>query len=211
MMYAYNEVYLAKARVTLACMFDYAVNTCKMNINKFYEKFINSEYSVLFACGDTSTIAGKSGIELAYEVMTADGDELEFLNPVYSASRSPEYWLGFYLAYYQWVRNISFSRITENVEITDILLMYKKYHEMDILAFVEALDDMRLSESRLTRLKVYRTRLGLSQKQLANQADIPLRTLQQYEQRQKNINNAKAEYVLNLSKVLYCKPEDILE
>ena len=42
-------------------------------------------------------------------------------------------------------------------------------------------------------------------------ADIPLKTIQQYEQRQKNINKARAEYVIRLSRVLQCEPEDLLE
>ena len=41
--------------------------------------------------------------------------------------------------------------------------------------------------------------------------DIPIKTIQQYEQRQKNINKAQAEYVIRLSNVLNCKPQDLLE
>ena len=211
MMHAYDEIYLGKARTTLACMFDYAVNTCQVDIGLFYDIFLKSDYSELFECGDSSTIAGKSGIELAYEVMKTYDEDFEFFAPIYSESRSSEYWLGYYLAYYQWVRNISFERITDRIEITDIQLMYKKYHEMDVMAFVEALDVMRTDANQMSRVKEYRLRLGLSQKQLSERANIPLRTLQQYEQKQKNINNAKAEYVINLSKALYCKADDILE
>ena len=51
----------------------------------------------------------------------------------------------------------------------------------------------------------------MSQKELANKTEIPLRTIQQYEQKQKNINKAQAEYLIRLSKALYCEPEDLLE
>jgi transcriptional regulator with XRE-family HTH domain len=51
----------------------------------------------------------------------------------------------------------------------------------------------------------------MSQSELAEQSGVPLRTIQQYEQGQKNINRARAEYVIALSKVLYCRPEDLLE
>lgn len=40
---------------------------------------------------------------------------------------------------------------------------------------------------------------------------IPMRTIQQYEQRQKNINKAKAEYVVMLAKTLFCTGEDLIE
>jgi transcriptional regulator with XRE-family HTH domain len=91
--------------------------------------------------------------------------------------------------------------------------MYRKYHEMDITQFVDALDEMR-SEARMcqgSRLKEYRRLLQMSQSELAEQSGVPLRTIQQYEQGQKNINHARAEYVIALSKVLYCRPEDLLE
>ena len=52
---------------------------------------------------------------------------------------------------------------------------------------------------------------GLSQKELANMTSIPIRTIQQYEQKQKNINNAQANYVLSLAQALSCSPKDILE
>ena len=51
----------------------------------------------------------------------------------------------------------------------------------------------------------------LSQKELAEKANVPLRTIQQYEQKQKNINHARADYVIRLAKALYCRPEDLLE
>jgi DNA-binding transcriptional regulator YiaG len=135
------------------------------------------------------------------------------IKPVFSIERSKEYWLGFYLAYYQWYRNLPFAQITERVGIGDIQSMYRKYHEMDITQFVDALDEMR-SEARMrqmSRLKEYRRLLQMSQSELAEQSGVPLRTIQQYEQGQKNINHARAEYVIALSKVLYCRPEDLLE
>lgn len=62
-----------------------------------------------------------------------------------------------------------------------------------------------------SRLKTYRRLIGLSQVELAEKANVPLRTLQQYEQRQKNINKAQAEYVIRLADSLNCHPADLLE
>jgi transcriptional regulator with XRE-family HTH domain len=53
--------------------------------------------------------------------------------------------------------------------------------------------------------------LGFSQLQLANETGIPIRTIQQYEQGQKNINKAQAEYIIKLAKALYCEPSELLE
>lgn len=65
--------------------------------------------------------------------------------------------------------------------------------------------------SKETHLKEMRLRNGLSQSQLAAASGVPLRTIQQYEQRQKNINKAQFEYIVRLSRVLNCEPVQLLE
>jgi transcriptional regulator with XRE-family HTH domain len=62
-----------------------------------------------------------------------------------------------------------------------------------------------------TNLKHIRMLAGMTQNELASQSGIPLRTIQQYEQRQKDINKAKAEYLILLSKTLQCSPEALIE
>ena len=62
-----------------------------------------------------------------------------------------------------------------------------------------------------TNLKLLRQKAGLSQRELADLSSVPVRTIQQYEQRQKNINKAQAEYLVVLAKVLYCEVEDLME
>lgn len=62
-----------------------------------------------------------------------------------------------------------------------------------------------------TNLKLLRHQAGLTQKQLADLSGIPLRTIQQYEQRRKNINKAQAEYLIMLARSLSCEAEDLLE
>ena len=51
----------------------------------------------------------------------------------------------------------------------------------------------------------------MSQSELAGLTGIPIRTLQAYEQCQKNINNASVDYVIRLSKALNCDIEMLLE
>ncbi len=55
-----------------------------------------------------------------------------------------------------------------------------------------------------TNLKMRRLAVGLRQRRLAELSGIPLRTIQQYEQCQKNINRAATEYIAMLAKVLRC-------
>ena len=71
--------------------------------------------------------------------------------------------------------------------------------------------EMRQESRAETYLKKLRQRAGLSQSVLAEETGIPVKTIQQYEQRRKDINKAQVEYVIRLSKALCCEPQDILE
>ena len=55
--------------------------------------------------------------------------------------KSPEYWAGWALAYYQWYTARPFMKIYKVVTIEDLLKMYSVYHEMDIMKFVEAINE----------------------------------------------------------------------
>ena len=56
-----------------------------------------------------------------------------------------------------------------------------------------------------------REAFGLSQSELAHRANVGLRTIQMYEQRNKDINHAQATTLYRLSRVLGCEMEDLLE
>ena len=87
--------------------------------------------------------------------------------------------------------------------------MYSKYHEMDISQFVDHINELSDIKKQQTfkRLRKY---AGLSQKELADKTGVPLRTIQQYEQGQKNIAHARTEVVVRLSRALYCNIEELL-
>ena len=211
MIHAYDKLYLEKARTSLARMFDFAVNDLKFEISNFFELFIISGYADLFGKGDIRTIAGCSGIELTYTVLDKCNISYKRITPGNIVDRSREYWTGWALAYYQFYSGLSFASIEKLVPISDIVAMYNPYHEMDIHQFVDRMNLLihaNRQEANLKRLRMY---AQLSQSELARESEIPLRTIQQYEQRQKNINKAGADYVITLARVLGCNAEDLLE
>lgn len=63
----------------------------------------------------------------------------------------------------------------------------------------------------MSNLKEMRTRRGMTQAQLADASGVGLRMIQQYEQRQNDINKAAAVTVYQMAKALHCAVEDILE
>ena len=211
MMYAYDTNLFFKAQISCAWMFDYGVAVCGLALRDFYARFLASDISERFERGDSAVVAGMSGVEMAMKVIWDSEPGISLPKSMFSIDRSPEYWLGWSLAYYQWSKNIPFRKITENVGIDSIANMYHKYHEMDIRQFADRLDEMRESAKKESSLKRLRTYAGLSQSELADMTGISVRTIQAYEQMQKNINNASIDYVYRISKALNCDIEMLLE
>ncbi|MCD8077566.1 MAG: helix-turn-helix domain-containing protein [Lachnospiraceae bacterium] len=211
MICAYDKVYLAKARISLGRMLDVAVYDLAYDLEDFFNLFITSGVAGRFEQGDFSLIAGMSGVELAYTVLECSGKEIKRVRPEYTADRSEEYWIGWALAYYQWETAMSFAEIVRHVPIRTILSLYSPYHEMDIRQFCDKMTELYRAAKPETNLKSLRRRAGFSQRELAALSGVPVRTIQQYEQRQKNINKAQAEYLVRLSRVLCCGVEELME
>jgi len=211
MTHAYDKVYLDKARSALGRMLDFAVHDLRHDIAEFFDLFISTSTAERFESGDFALLVGKSGVELAYEVLDRALGNVERISPRYTANRSEEYWTGWALAYYQWETSLSFREIVRYVPIKEIRALYSPYHEMDIRQFADKMNDLYLAAKPDTNLKTLRQRAGLSQRELAERSGVPLRTIQQYEQRQKQINKAQAEYLAMLAKALRCDIEDLIE
>ncbi len=208
MIHAYDKNYLSKAQNNLASMLDFAVYDLKEDLSSFYKKFLQSKISSQFERGESTVIVGKSGVELALDVM---GDESLASKYRPAANRTPEYWCGWALAYFQWQTNLCFREINKFIPISEVLAMYSPYHEMDISQFCDKMIELYNKRKNNTNLKALRLDAGLSQSELAEISDIPVRTIQQYEQNQKNINAAKVETVVKLAKALNCTVESLME
>ena len=92
-----------------------------------------------------------------------------------------------------------------------IIEMYPVYHEMDIRQFTDHMDELMKGAHPYTRLKAKRQNCGLSQSQLASASGVAIRQIQLFEQRQRDINNAAAITLFQLSKPLHCRVEHLLE
>ena len=62
----------------------------------------------------------------------------------------------------------------------------------------------------VSRLQMYRKRLGMSQQELSEKSGVNLRTLQEYEVGRKDLCRAAAGTVLLLSRALWCRPSDLI-
>ena len=211
MMHAYREIYLNKAQSALGTAFDYAVNRCKIPGDDFAKMFSTSTLSKQMENGDPSVVAGKSGIEIAIEVITETLGKAPEAKPKERYSRSKEYWVGWAIAYYQWYSVKPYSVIFEALPFRDLENMYPTLHEADISKFVDIADERIKEFYTDTNLKRIRKAYGYTQAELAKQSGVSLRSIQMYEQRNKDINKASVETIYLLAKELGCTVEDLIE
>ena len=211
MFHAYREEYIAGAQRALGDMLDFAVNTCGLDATEFWSLFLVSDVSHQMEMGNPSFVSGKTGCELMRMVMTQSGlEEPEEEDAMY-IDRSPEYWAGWAVGYYQWYTVRSFRRIDQALPIAEVIAMYPVYHEMDILQFIQTANERYDSVHIRTNLALRRSYAGLSQRELSEEAQVPLRQIQLFEQRRRDINKAGALTVMKLARVLQCRSEDLLE
>ena len=212
MVHAYNQVYLTDAMTNLAEALDVAVHVYNFKLDFFMHLFINSGIAAQFEVGNPRYIAGKSGIELVQCVVEKlyGEDSLKRIKTSFS-NPSVEYWTGWVLAYYQWSSGKAFRDIQKIITVEELSKKYHPYHEMDEEKIVEYINSKAEHSETVRRLQAYRKQLGMSQSELAKEAGINLRTLQQYEIGAKDINKAAASSVIALSKVLKCKPEALCD
>jgi len=210
-MRAYKEIYLHNAARNFGSMLDYAVNDCEIAGGFFLHMFVASGLAEQFARGNPKFIAGMSGIELAIAAIeSATGSRLA-AQPAARYYRTAEYWVGWALAQYQWYTSMSFPAILRFLPFDDIIRMYPTLHEADISKFYATADEIRARVFPQTNLKRMRENIGLTQLQLAQEAAVSLRSIQMYEQRNKDINKAQAMTLAKIACALGCDIEDLLE
>lgn len=145
MAHAYSKLYIADARKNLGDYYDFAVNGNYCTLEDAVDLLEKSTIARQFGKGNPKYIAGRTGRELFLDAQFLLGlPERE--EPYHRGlQKPPEYWFGWAVAYYQWLRNIPFKAIFEKIPPQDILNLYWPLHEADERKFIEALD-MRMAK-----------------------------------------------------------------
>lgn len=128
------------AQRNLGDFFDYGINTCRYSVPFLVKIFLDSGIARLFGEGSPKYVTGKSGCEILWDCLW----ELRYPLPKEPAAmykeKSPEYWGGHVLAYYQWSRNITFEKIWERIPMEQIIDTYWPLHEAHINKTMEIMD-----------------------------------------------------------------------
>ena len=202
MIHAYDDYYLPKNQRKLAELFELAVVFRDIDIDEFMDKFISSNMARAFETNNFKYTLGKSPVELLAIILNEEPKEISIL-----ASATPEYWVGYVLAYVSWYYNISFKELIEVYPCSKLILNYFPYHEMDIRKVLELYENKISIES---KLKKYREKKNYSQSDLALVSEVPLRTIRSYEQGTNDITKGQVETIYKLAKALDCKIEDLI-
>jgi hypothetical protein len=144
---AYYEGYVSDAQDNLADFFDCGKYGYSYAPDRFMEQFIKSGIAHHFETGHPKYVTGMSGFELAREVIHSEIGEYKITNYRGEFFKSPEYWAGWSLAYYQWLSGMSFAQIQKAVPISDIVEMYHPLHEAGLEKFADVMD-IRISQDR---------------------------------------------------------------
>jgi DNA-binding transcriptional regulator YiaG len=210
--HAYNSLYLEDAMNNLGTMLDCTVNAAQYDLVVFYEMFLSSGVASQMEAGNPRYLSGMSGMELMQMVLEKSSDKtLPFMNYT-PFDRTPEYWAGWALAYYQWYSAYTFPFIQKNgLSISKVLSLYPTLHEADLSKFVQTADMLIQTHlsTRKNTLKTIRKQSHLTQKELADLSGVTLRMIQAYEQGHQDIMKAEARTVFALARMLGCTPEVI--
>ena len=209
--HAYDEMYINSAQQILGHATDFALVSLGLDADAFETALTISRAAKQFEDGNPRYVAGMNGCEFARIVLTQTGNSFPDIEDEMFLDKSPEYWSGWALAFYQWYSCKSFEEIFSLIHLSDVIGMYPVFHEMDIMRFVEKIDSLSTDASSDTRLKIRRLNCGLSQSELAKISGVALRQIQLFEQRQRNINNASAVTLFKLGKALSCSMDSLLE
>lgn len=210
MRYAYDELYLLCAQRMLGDMYDFAVNTLEIELENFQKMFLVSDVSKQIAAGNCMYLAGKNGCEVAREVVEECTGVCPEQDDIMYLDKSPEYWIGWSLAYYQWEKAISFADIEAFQPARDMYGMYKTLHEADVSVFVSVMDEKRMNIGAANQLKRLRTYAGLSQSALSRASGVPIRQIQLFEQGQRDIRKCQGQTLMDLAETLRCRIEDLI-
>ncbi|MCR5641407.1 MAG: helix-turn-helix transcriptional regulator [Lachnospiraceae bacterium] len=212
MNYAYEERLVDNAMENMGEMVEYWMEGCNQDPRKLFHILQISGIAEEWEHGNIAFILGRSGTELCQLACERIGmnrkewpDALERFDTDYT------YWMGWILAYFQWRTGMTFRDILEDMSFEQLERYYPTMHTVSEERCAEEFLEYIHSKRKVRRLQMYRKRLGLSQRELAEASGVNIRTIQQYETGAKDINKAAVQNVVAMARALHCDVEDLME
>jgi len=135
---AYDETYLSDAMNAMGDMLDYAVHDYGYDLTEYFAIFLKSDAARGIERENPKYVAGLSGPELCADVIFKAKGIRPDAEISENAGKSPEYWAGWILAYYQWYTAQGFASLSEQgLTIERVLALYNPLHEAPDSKFAE--------------------------------------------------------------------------
>lgn len=215
-MHPYPKEYLTSIMGTLGKAFEFADRTLSGGVERFYPLFAKSDIAASLSEDTDKPDIGLSGIAVVLEICGTARNEVidELVQGSISSSKadfSYARWLGQSLAHYQWESGVPFRTIAAFLSSEELRRIYAEVSEGDWADILSTIEHVRRRATSSTQLRKLRCAFGLTQAELSKRSHVSLRSIQQYEQRKKDINRAQAHSIYALSQVLNCQMEELLE
>lgn len=184
---------------------------CFLTVDEIFHMFLASHAVGQMERGNPRYVSGMTGAEIVKEVVAEiKGIELTDTEE-YFLDKSPEYWCGWILAYYQWRRCMSFRKIYQIITIEDLLCMYPTHHEADVEYFVSSMREIYKRKHKETYLKRRMVNLGVDASEVSRNTGIPVDMISALETNFSRIQKIETEQLFVLSKFFGCGMEDLME
>lgn len=215
-MESYDAAYLGDAMRLLGRAFDFADEHLPDGMVFFFTRFALSREAEGFDAPGSRPQLRASGIELVLavcgkEARTALDAALPSVRRKERGWRERARWCGQAIGYHQWKSGLSFRTISSRIAVHDLVRTYDENPGITPMEAEPLLAEAARRAQVPTRLGTLRRAAGLTQRELAAVSGAGLRSIQQYEQRKKDVNRANAITVYRLAQALSCRIEDILE
>lgn len=198
---------------TLGKAFEFAEKCLPEGAAGFYRRFANSSVAATCTGPDAHPEIGGSAIELVLDVNEDASIDTLLMNEKRLSKQETGRlrWEAELLCRYQWETGLPFPAVLRTLTEERLRALHADHAELPPAEVVQRISVPETHESTATNLARIRRERGLSQAGLAKASGVTLRSIQQYEQRKKDISHAQARSVLALAQALSCTMEELLE
>ena len=210
---AYDEKELPQVIRTLGKAFEFAEKCLPEGAAGFYRRFANSSVAATCTGPDAHPEIGGSAIELVLNVNEDASIDTLLMNEKRLSKQEIGRlrWEAELLCRYQWETGLPFTAVLRTLTEERLRALHADYAELPPAEVAQKISVPEAQESAATNLARFRRERGLSQAGLAKASGVTLRSIQQYEQRKKDISHAQARNVFALAQALDCTMEELLE
>lgn len=210
---AYDKKELPQVISTLGKAFEFAEKCLPEGAAGFYRRFANSSVAATCTGPDAHPEIGGSAIELVLDVNEDASIDTLLMNEKRLSKHETGRlrWEAELVCRYQWETGFPFPAVYRTLTEERLRELHADYAELQPEEVVQKISVPETQEDSATNLARIRREHGLSQAGLAEASGVSLRSIQQYEQKKKDISHAQARSVYALAQALDCTMEELLE